>query len=88
MKMLEMSYYYLESCPHCGTEAGFVRRSLETSHCSVKIGFQIRCKYCGATAPGADGVVELSMNQDGVIYISSDGREKAAENWNRRYIKN
>ena len=75
----------LKPCPFCGEKAQFEQRGYGTTDlASVRLGFSVRCKKCGAYAPHADGHISINLSVTGELNIWEDDRNKAIEAWNRR----
>ena len=74
----------LDNCPFCGKKAGFERSEVGVNSGCALIYFRIKCKSCGATAPGAYGYVSVSLSVEGEVNVIHDDREEAAKAWNRR----
>ncbi|MBR2583557.1 MAG: hypothetical protein IKD61_09210 [Oscillospiraceae bacterium] len=74
----------LKTCPFCAGLASYAQKSTGSGNGTVNIGFIIWCSKCGTTAPGSEGLVELSLNGNGELRTLRDDRERCAKAWNKR----
>ena len=77
----------LKPCPFCGGKAKVAQSGCEvmqTNRDSVRFDFSVRCRKCGATAPGADGYVSANLSENGELNVWHDDRLFAIAAWNRR----
>ena len=75
----------LKPCPFCGGEARFYQTAVGTVDSnSAELRFQIRCKECGAVAPGSYGGICFTLKLNGEMNVWRDDRPTAVDAWNRR----
>ena len=77
----------MKSCPFCGGKA-----TIDETKCGItdfnpyaaRFDFEIKCKSCGATAPGACGHIAVVLSLTGELKVWHDDRPDAIKAWNRR----
>ena len=75
----------LKPCPFCGGKAKMEQTCCGAeSSSSVRLSFWIGCAKCGATAPGANGYININLSDSGELNPWHDDRESAIRAWNRR----
>lgn len=73
----------LKACPFCGGKAVFCTELNKSSHTDVGYEFSIKCSRCGIKSPFRYGV-SFHLNENGEIHPTTDKRDKAIAEWNRR----
>lgn len=79
----ELSMEKLKPCPFCGGKAVFFAESNRSSHTDVGFEFSIKCTVCNVKSP-FKYAVSFHLNENGEIHPTTDKRNKAIEEWNRR----
>ena len=58
----------LEACPFCGNE----KAKLESFYCPNRVGYYVRCTWCGSRGPGV------------IMEKKTEAEAQASQRWNRR----
>lgn len=74
----------LKPCPFCGGEAYYTTLSNDSNNSNVGFTFEIACKECKTTYPKRY-TIKIVLSNTGELESYIDGREQAAEDWNRRF---
>ena len=76
----------LKPCPFCGGKAIFkTYATMNHSFYGPGYEFHIKCSKCGTSFPRDNYIITMYMDEDGNAGYRVDGREEAAQEWNRRY---
>lgn len=73
----------MKQCPFCGGSPDIIPVSNGADHSGVTFRFEVTCDTCSISLPR---LYEIRAKLDkGTILIEHDGRDEAANDWNRRY---
>lgn len=78
-----MSEIELKRCPFCGGKAVYVTKNNVSGHHCVGFDYTVVCGDCGVRLPERYEI-RFSLSENGGLNVLNDGRQIAADRWNRR----